>query len=96
MNGGRTCSRFSRASICAEIVFRIDAEQIGDVAVKAVEEVEAARIHALFHHVGVFVAHLREAVNNVFGERVFVGLEDETQLGAFKRDVLKSALCARW
>ncbi len=53
--------------------------------IESIEEIEAARVDAFFNHVGVFVAHLRQAVGHVLRQRVFVRLEDEPQFRAFER-----------
>ncbi len=68
----------------AEIVGGIDAEEVGDVGVEAVVEVKLAGVDRLFGHVGVVVADLGEAVGDVLGEGVVVGLEDEADLRAFE------------
>ena len=71
--------------LAAQVVLRIDAQQIGDVGVEAVEDVELPRVDGLFDQVGVVVAHLGQAVGDVLGQRVVPGLEDEPQMRAFER-----------
>ena len=86
VKGGASCSWiFLVPVLAAEVVGRVDAEQVGDVRVEAVEEVQLARVDRLFDHVGVVVADLGEAVGDVLGQRVVIGLEDEADLRAFER-----------
>ena len=71
--------------LAAEVVLGIDPQQVGDVGIEAVEDVQLPRVHRLLHHVGVVVAHLRQAIAHVFRQSVLPRLEDQPQMHAFKR-----------
>ena len=70
--------------LAAEVILRINAQQISDVRVEPVEDVELPRVDRLFHKIGVVIAHLSQAIYCVFRERVLPRLEDQPQMHALE------------
>ena len=68
----------------AKIVGRVHAQQVGNVRIEAVVSVQPPAVDVLFGHVREVVAHLGQAVGNMFFCGILVRLEDQPHLRAFQ------------